>query len=384
MRSDKEGYVKTGGDQMNRLLLIIVLMVSMLLTTGCEKPDLVTLQNDARIIDISHNGDQVLYTLDESLYLYNMVNSSSSIIDKVFKGTNYHAIPQTWSDNQKEIALAYPNGNATFEINIFGLEDKSSHIISSSYRFHWIPNTSKFLVVLYQEGKYEAFIGETSQPNRLIRFSNGPEMYPISWPPNSKGYVAVNIYKEGEVLLGISTEDGQLIKEIGNSVYKPTWSSNGQYLAFGLIDQGKEGLWVYDVVNPELTKISDLTVSGEVKWNKNNDKIMFKNEDQVFVADLKKQKVTLVSEFVKQIPDTDVGIRNETMFWIDNNTVTFMYYERSFLTNKNWLVKINLENLKVERYKLNQSIDLVRYIDERKQLMYLLEGQENKFYIHQF
>ncbi len=112
-----------------------------------------------------------------------------------------------------------------------------------------------------------------------------------SWKPDSRQFVVGGVHAGKAVLAILDVSDGDVVREIEvpqvGEILNPTWSPDGNAIAFSATVGGDSDLFIYDLAAGSVKRItSDLYADLQPAWSPDGDSIAFVTDRFTTNADL--------------------------------------------------------------------------------------------------
>lgn len=351
-----------------RRKLILSLIIMSLLISGCDQQN-IKLKPGTSIIDISPDGEKVLSYRDGSIYLNNYAEDKEYLIRSNTSRPMKHRFFQTWSPDGSKIAIAVKEGLGLPKLLIYDLENHALVEYSNVLRQTWLPKSNGFTVE-YQKNE-EFFVDVVKEGERSIPFSDDSSIAPIAWAPTEE-YVSIHKITDLGEDLAIASSNGDIIHNLGQYLFQPVWSPNGQYLAYS--SRNPEGLWIFDITTNEKRKISDFT-GKSITWSPSSDKIAFISNHDLHVSFLNLKDIANIS---KKGHISESIIFKEPLEWLDNDSLVYVYGIEGFVNYEQHAEVVNVLELKSKNFKFKGRADIYLWFNKEALEFYYIINNDSK------
>jgi dipeptidyl aminopeptidase/acylaminoacyl peptidase len=164
-----------------------------------------------------------------------------------------------------------------------------------------------------------------------------------SWSPNSRQFVVGGVHAGKAVLAILDIADGDVAREIEvpqvGEILNPTWSPNGDAIAFSATVGGDSDLFIYDLASSSPKRItSDLYADLQPAWSPDGDSIAFvtdrftTNEGLLNAGDYRLAVLDVASGRISPISTFPNG-KNINPQWTPDSRSLFFVSDQSGISN---------------------------------------------------
>jgi TolB protein len=220
-------------------------------------------------------GGGVSGIAETKIYYVHAAGATKEIWEMDYDGANQHAVthfgkttlsPRVSPDNSR---LAYTTlGENGFEIGMYSLllgKPVAFHAGGSTITPAWSPNGKDLAYAAAPGGDYDIWISDVNGSlGRKITNFKGPDVSPV-FNPRTGGQIAWISGRTGLPQLYIMETDGSGVTRLtdGGYVSAPSWSPNGQYIAFawnrkyGPGAPGGQDIYVMEIASKIWTQVTN-------------------------------------------------------------------------------------------------------------------------------
>ncbi len=309
---------------------------------GCNKTFITNTVLWGNVPVISPNGEKIVYICEDNYFIC-LINSDGTGFSKLNHTTHPRSSPQ-WSPNGDMIAIveahAYhdlknyisdiylitPDGTIVKKVT-----DNPTWTGNDLLEVQWSPDGNKLLFssgINMVSDKADIYVINTDGTN-LLRLTFPPaQQYSPRWSPDGKYLAYLSIYKSNTYLVirGTSIDypinKQLLIREQSDTITEISWSPNGRYIAYSSERNGKENIFIYDILEEKERRLTDDTHSDDPNWSRDGTKILFSSyhegKREIYTIDITNN--TIVAQVDNK---SEYIIFNQ--FWSFNNTGIYFF-----------------------------------------------------------
>ncbi|MHB9094956.1 MAG: WD40 repeat domain-containing protein [Eubacteriales bacterium] len=351
-------------------IAVLVLTLCFVGMLGCANGNSVANLKAEYIYGVSHDGKWVTYLSNSSLHLRNTFSGKDSIIVSNVNLSSRGVVPEPWSTKATKLAFASPTGRWTHQLYVFDLNTNKLIKGPIVRDFMWLGEDNTFIARV--SSNY--FLGNALQPERLVPIFNDSVHQLLSFSPNST-YFVVSIIDGEKYLYAITDRSGNVIEKITGRVSAVVWSKDGRFLAYATNYPSRQ-LRMFDLMakNDRLIKDSREPIS-KILFSPNGQRLAFvEKKNLCFVLTNAEGKETKLTSLDNE-SNVESGVLDESVNWLDDDHLEYVYYRRDFLTSHSYLVKTDLRG-NSNKHSLSDQVPQKMWWIDRGKLFFYVERED--------
>lgn len=351
---------------MKKGIAVLVLSICFVGLLGCSNGNSAASLKVEYIYGVSHDGKWMAYLSNSSLHLRNTISGKDSTIISNVNLSPRGVVLEPWSTKATKLAFASQIGRWTHQLYVFDLNTNKLVKGPIVRDFMWLGEDKTFIARV--SSNY--FLGNASQPEQLVPIFKDSIHQLLSFSPDSK-YFVVSIIDGGKEFYAITNRSGDVIEKITGSVSAVVWSKDSRYLAYATNYPSRQ-LRMFDLMtkNDRLIKDSREPIS-KILFSPNGQSLAFvEKKNLCFVLANVEGKETKLTSLDNE-SNVESGVLDESVNWLDNDHLEYVYYWRDLLSSHSYLVKTDLRGNSNKHSLSNQAPQKMWWIDRGKLFLYV-------------